>query len=84
MKRLIDYHLLAWKNRPRRKSLMLRGARQVGKTHAVRVLGGTFPHFVEVNLEFNKVARSIMAEDLDPHRIIFQLSQLCKTPIIPG
>ena len=32
MKRLIDHHLLQWKVNPHRKPLMLRGARQVGKT----------------------------------------------------
>lgn len=46
MKRIIDYRLLEWKNETyRRKSLLLRGARQVGKTHAVRTLGKTFAHF---------------------------------------
>ena len=36
MKRLIDHHLRQWKESPLRKSLLLRGARQVGKTYAVK------------------------------------------------
>jgi predicted AAA+ superfamily ATPase len=63
---------------------MLRGARQVGKTHAVRTLGKTFTHFIEVNLETNEEARIIMEEGLDVERIIKKLSNLYRTKIIPG
>ncbi len=42
MKRLIDYFLRALKTSPLRQPLLLRGARQVGKTYAVQVLGKTF------------------------------------------
>ncbi len=38
--RHIDKELLAWKDEPRRKPLLIRGARQVGKSSAVRELGG--------------------------------------------
>ena len=49
MKRLINYHLQSWKEDKRRKPLLLRGARQVGKTFAVRQLGKTFESVVEVD-----------------------------------
>ncbi len=39
MKRLIDKHLVEWKKNENRKPLLLRGARQIGKTFAVRNLG---------------------------------------------
>ncbi len=84
MKRTIDYFLLEWKNRRTLKPLLLRGARQVGKTYAVRTLGKTFPHFVEVNLERNEAARSIVEKDLDVERIVRQLSELLQKQIIPG
>ena len=84
MKRIIDYFLLEWKERFQRKPLLLRGARQVGKTHAVRVLGTTFENFVEVNLEANEAARRIVEKDTDPHRIMLQLSELFQKQIIPG
>jgi len=71
MKRIIDYFLLEWKDRTNRKPLLLRGARQVGKTHAMRELGKTFPNFIEINLELNVSARIIIEKDLDPHRKIF-------------
>jgi len=60
MKRIIDYYLLEWKNRTDRKPLLLRGARQVGKTHAVRELGKTFLSFIEINLELNESVRNII------------------------
>lgn len=84
MKRIIDYHLLQWKNDAyNRKSLLLRGARQVGKTHAVRTLGKTFTYFAEINLETNKEARAILEQDLDVKRIVAQLSDLLGIPIEP-
>lgn len=84
MKRTIDYFLLQWKNRKERKSLLLRGARQVGKTYAARELGKTFATFIEINLETNSMAREILSKDLDVQRILFQLSELTRQDIKPG
>jgi predicted AAA+ superfamily ATPase len=84
MKRLLDYHLLQWKTNPHRKPLMLRGARQVGKTFAVRQLGLTFRTFVEVNFEFRADLKTLFTRDLDPIRIIRELSLLLQKPIVPG
>jgi predicted AAA+ superfamily ATPase len=84
MKRTVDYFLLEWKTRQGRKPLLLRGARQVGKTHAVRELGKTFSNFIEINLELNAGARAIVEKDLDPHRIVQQLSELVQKKITPG
>lgn len=50
-KRNIDKKLLEWKASQRRKPLLIRGARQVGKSSAVRHLGKEFRYFVEINLE---------------------------------
>jgi len=84
MKRLIDYHLLKWKKSPLRKPLLLRGARQVGKTYAVRELGKTFTSFVEINFESNKKAQSLFDQNLDPQKIIQAISAITEKPIIPG
>ena len=83
-KRIIDFHLDQWKASPFRKPLLLRGARQVGKTYAVRKLGNQFKSFVEVNFERLEGAASIFEKDLIPERMILSLSLLLKTPIIPG
>jgi len=83
-RRLIDFHLNKWSIDPHRKPLLLRGARQVGKTYAVRQLGRQFDHFVEINFERLKGAASLFEKDLIPERLIQALSLLVKTPIIPG
>ena len=46
----VDAFLLAWKNDENRKPLLLRGARQVGKSSAVRHLGKKFDNMLELNL----------------------------------
>lgn len=84
MKRLIDWHLDAWKKNSRRKPLLLRGARQVGKTYAVRQLGKQFESFVEVNFELTPEAKTLFEKDLDPKRIIWELGLLSNTQIVPG
>lgn len=84
VRRLIDHHLKKWKEDPHRKPLLLRGARQVGKTFAVRKLGQSFSNFVEVNFEQIKDATGIFEKDLDPEKVINALSLLVKKPIIPG
>jgi predicted AAA+ superfamily ATPase len=83
-KRIIDFHLDKWKEDPFRKPLLLRGARQVGKTYAIRRLGQKFPSFVEVNFERLKEAASVFEKDLIPEKIILSLSLLLKTEILPG
>lgn len=49
--RAIDTVLLTWSRQPRRKPLVLRGARQTGKSSSVRHLGKHFELYLELNLE---------------------------------
>ncbi len=84
MKRLINWHLKTWKEDPQKKPLVLRGARQVGKTHAVRELGKEFDNFVEINFELVPEAKTIFEKDLQPERILWELGLLAKQPITPG
>ncbi len=49
--RLINSFLSQWVTEFDRKPLLLRGARQVGKTSAVRHLGKKFKSFIEINCE---------------------------------
>lgn len=43
--------LLLWRDRPNRKPLVIRGARQVGKTWLVRTFAEQFDHFIEINFD---------------------------------
>jgi predicted AAA+ superfamily ATPase len=52
-KRLIINELIEWKNSVERKPLILRGARQVGKTSVVHQLGGKYKQYIYLNLELD-------------------------------
>ena len=62
-KRTILRQLQAWKDRPDRKPLILRGARQVGKTTAVELFAEAYDHFIPLNLEKPEEAR-LFSRDL--------------------
>lgn len=53
MYRKAKQELLLWKEREERKPLIIRGARQVGKTWLVRALAEHFPCFIEINFDKN-------------------------------
>lgn len=82
--RKIDKYLLEWKEERPHKPLLLRGARQVGKSSAVRHLAKTFQYFVEVNFERDRDVASIFSGNLKPNEIISRLSIIYNTPIIAG
>ncbi|MBI5345882.1 MAG: ATP-binding protein [Chlamydiae bacterium] len=84
MKRLVDKELTEWKHSSIRKSLILRGARQVGKTFAVRKLGKSYEDFYEINLEKRLELRQVFEKNLDPVRILRELSVDRGAPIQPG
>ncbi|MCK4870541.1 MAG: ATP-binding protein [Gammaproteobacteria bacterium] len=84
MKRAIAEQLQAWKQASKRKPLVIRGARQVGKTFEVRELGQLFDNYVEINFEQIEEAKQIFAKDLSPGRIVRDLSLLVGQKIEPG
>lgn len=83
-KRHIDSKLLEWKNSVRRKPLLIRGARQVGKSTAVRELGKTFKYFVEINLEKQPDLIQLFPANIDVKKTCEKLSGTLSVPIIPG
>lgn len=84
MKRDIDILLQNWKNEENRKVLLLRGARQVGKTYSVREFGKKFNYLLEVNFESNRSIHSIFEGDKDPQEICNKLSTFFNIPINDG
>ncbi len=83
-KRNIDQKLLEWKASPRKKPLLIRGARQVGKSTAVRQLGKTFKYFVEVNLERQPSVRQLFTKDIDVYRTCEAISAMTGVPVVAG
>jgi predicted AAA+ superfamily ATPase len=84
IERKIDKELIEWKNQPSRKPLLVRGARQVGKSSTVRNLGKTFEFFIEVDLISNKSIHKLFEGDINPIRIYEELSLIFNTPVIAG
>ncbi|MEL6252587.1 MAG: ATP-binding protein [Bacteroidota bacterium] len=84
MERSIHRHLISWKNAPRRKVLLLRGARQVGKTWSARYLGSHFEHFLEINFELDKKVHDFFEQSLDPNDLCLNLSAYYNIPIENG
>ncbi|MDO8897232.1 MAG: AAA family ATPase, partial [Bacteroidales bacterium] len=84
LKRTIDEELLNWKSAKIRKPLMLRGARQVGKTSTVKNLAAHFTYFVEINFDEQTFFSSVFEKNLSVFEICEQLSVLTNTPIVAG
>ena len=84
LSRSIDTLLLEWKNSISLKPLLLRGARQVGKSWAVEHLGKSFDHFIEVNFEKRPDMIDVFERVHDVHDLANNLSILYNTPIEAG
>src|SRR5262249_44701568 len=76
MKRLIHSQLETWFQDPKRKHLVLKGARQVGKTSALHAFGNEFVtkrhqgRYHSLDLKKEKELHSIFQENQDPKKII--------------
>ena len=84
IKRKIDKELSDWKNSTGKKPILLRGARQVGKTDTVRNLSRLFKNYLEINFEEDKKVHSVFAGNLSPFEICENLSAIYNVSIIPG
>lgn len=75
MKRYLYNNLLQWKNDPKRKPLILQGARQVGKTYLVNQFAeNEYNNYIYLNFEKNTDLSLIFEGNIDPKKIINQLS----------
>lgn len=84
MKRDFSKELEKWKNGVDRKPLLLRGARQVGKSWVVEQFAATFPDTISINFEKDKGAKSLFEGDIHIPRLLEQLSLYAQKKIIPG
>lgn len=83
LKRKIDIVLTEWKNRDHKKALLIKGARQVGKSTSIQIFGNAnYQSFVELNFEKNPEYKDIFAESLDPDSIVMNMSALGLGPLI--
>lgn len=84
MKRDLLNDLATWRNHPYRKPLLLRGARQVGKSWVVQEFSKQFEHFVTINFESAQTAHEIFAGDLNIQSVLEKLAFYTRQKIIPG
>jgi len=85
MQRKIIKSLLEWKNSSDRKPLLLKGARQTGKTWLMKEFGKTaYRNTAYIDFFNNQQARNIFESDLKPRRIIEELGFISGESISPG
>ena len=71
MKRYTINKLIQWKNDPNKKPLIIRGARQVGKTWLMKEFGKTqYKKTIYINFELEDLMREHFSKDLNTKRII--------------
>jgi predicted AAA+ superfamily ATPase len=84
MQRNFRKTLVEWKNHPLRLPLIVRGARQVGKTFAIQAFGEEeFENVVNVNFELPLNYQACF-DTMDPVAIVGQIELISKQKIIPG
>ena len=85
MKRNAIQDLINWKNDEERKPLVLKGARQVGKTWLMKEFGKNYyKSFVYFNFDEEDELKSIFEANKNPQRILELLSLICGEKILPG
>jgi predicted AAA+ superfamily ATPase len=84
MKRKTDDEFRQWKSDPSHKILLVRGARQVGKTYSIRVLGRSFEQLLEVNFEEHPEIKRFFDGPLSPEGILSRITAYFGIPVIPG
>lgn len=85
MKRYITEKLIEWKNSKERKPLILKGARQVGKTYILKEFGeNNYDNVAYFNFDHDDGLASLFLNTKDPRRIIEQLSLVNGSKINPG
>ena len=85
MHRIAYAQLVRWKSAPRRKPLIVRGARQVGKTWLIeRFAEAEFDRMVKVDLEQRRDLHRCFGDDLDAGTVIRHLELDGGSRIVPG
>ena len=82
--RTLEHHLSIWSKNPNRKVLLLRGARQVGKTYLVRKHAEQYAHALEVNFLTDRRTHDFFKGDINISTILENLSTLYGIPIEDG
>ena len=74
LKRKIYQKLLEWRQTKKNKCLLVKGARQVGKSYIIREFGKSYESFIEINFYENPETKTIFDGDLTPTEIYKRIS----------
>lgn len=75
LKRKIDKYLIEWKNNPDRKPLIVKGARQIGKTESIRNFAkSNYKSVIEINFVLQKQYKDIFDDGFEVDTIIKNIS----------
>ena len=75
LKRKIDDYLVEWKNNEDRLPLIIKGARQIGKTNAIRYFGeNNYENFIEINFALQEQFKTIFTDGFNVDDIIKNIS----------
>ncbi|HLO90508.1 MAG TPA: ATP-binding protein [Lentimicrobium sp.] len=85
MKRKVTQSLNEWKNSPKRKPLIINGARQVGKTYSIEEFGkDQYENVVYMNMEIESNLCQFIETELSPKKIIQYIEAVKLVEIKPG
>lgn len=86
LKRKIDRFLLDWKQNPERKPLIVKGARQIGKTESIRHFAeGRYVHVIEINFVLEPKYKTITSDGYDVNSIVKNITLLDPSKeFVPG
>lgn len=84
MQRALEYTLIEWKTLNARSPLLIRGARQVGKTFLIKKFGQeNFSSFININFDLEPQYKQCF-ETLQPVEINNLITTISRQPIVPG
>lgn len=74
LRRKIDSFLLEWKKNPEHLPLIIKGARQVGKTYSIEKFARNYKNFVEINFITSPEYKTIFSSGYSPDTIIKEIT----------
>lgn len=85
LKRKISDYLESYFTPNRREALLITGARQVGKSYAIREFGKShYSSFIEINLLEDSIARTSISKASNSKDLLLRISAIASQPLIKG
>jgi uncharacterized protein len=84
IKRKVELELKEWLISDGKKPILLRGARQIGKSSTIKSFGKNFQHFLEINFDERAEFSKVFDKFITPKEVCEELSIITDVPIIEG